>query len=224
MRLLSIILFQFIATTVYGQITVDLYFNSDCDNSINRLEFDLLNLNDTTDNIQSKNGIAIVPTKGKYLLTSQHDWADDRIGLFSQVIIVTDPIKQTDTLNIPKIKFTWDGVLHGTGYWNYFKCGKLCKGIEIDFYPNGQKRTEGEFKEGKPVHMVEYRQNGTRDSEFWYVVGTQFYKRANYFDESGILKEYEIYKKKSKRKTVVTTFTASGQKIESAVIRYTVVK
>jgi antitoxin component YwqK of YwqJK toxin-antitoxin module len=127
-------------------------------------------------------------------------------------------------VDIPKIKFTWDGVLHGSGYWNYFKCDKLCDGLEIDFYPNGQKRTEGQYRDGKPIHITEYRQNGLKENEFWYVAGTQYYTRAYYFDESGHLVEYELYKMKSKRKTVKTTYTAGGQKSGREVIRYTIVR
>src|SRR5690348_7792854 len=100
-----LICFQLAATVLYGQIEVDLYFKSDCDNSIIRLEFELLSLDDTIENFQSKNGIAFVPTKGKYLVSSEHPWSNDRSGLFSDVVLVTGPAKQTDTLNIPKIKF-----------------------------------------------------------------------------------------------------------------------
>ncbi|MGC3945543.1 MAG: hypothetical protein QM762_13670 [Chryseolinea sp.] len=181
------ICFLFSETMLCGQIKVRIYFQSDCDNSIHCLEFELLNLDDTVHDIQSKNGIAIVPSKGKYMLTSHHSWADDRIATFSQTISIDNSIEQTDTLNIPKIKFTWDGVLHGSGYWNYFNCDKLCDGHEVDFYPNGRKRTEGEFISGKPTHIIEYRQNGTKENEFWYVLGTQFYTRVDYFDESGDL-------------------------------------
>jgi len=222
--LIATICFQFLTTFLFGQIGVELYFKSDCDNSVNRLEFELMNLNDSVFYIDSKNGIAIVPTKGQYLLTSYHSWAVGRIGSFSQTISIQDSIEQTDTLSIPKIKFTSDGVLHGSGYWNYFSCDKICDGLETDFYPNGQKRTEGEFRVGKPIYIIEYRQNGTKETEFWYVVETQIYTRVDYYDESGLLDEYELYKRKSKHKTVKTTYTASGQKNGREVIRSTILK
>ena len=128
------------------------------------------------------------------------------------------------TLNIPSIKFTWDGVLHGSSYWNYFKCVKLCDGHEVDFYPNGHKRTEGEFHIGKPTHIIQYRENGTKEIEYWYVPGTQDLTRVNYFDESGDLEEYERYKRISKRKTVKMTYSSSGQKTGREIIRYTILK
>jgi len=102
MRQLTVIIcFQFIAIAAFGQIELNLYFQSDCDQSVVRLEFDLIGLNDTITDIRSKNGIAMVPSTGKYLLTAEHTWADDRIGFFSHFIHVSDTIRQTDTLRIP---------------------------------------------------------------------------------------------------------------------------
>jgi hypothetical protein len=200
MRLLSIIIILLLSlTNLQGQIEIALFFKNTCNNSITKLDFELMNLNIDKDNLQqnikSDKGVAIVTIAGRYYLTSNVVWGDNMVGLFNQTIEVGDSPTQVDTIDIPAIKFTWDGVLHSK-YWNYFKCDKLCDGIESDFYSNGKKRLEGEFKNGKPIHVVEYRNE---------------YEKVNYFDESGMLKSYELYKI-SKRRTVKTTFTASGKR------------
>jgi len=227
MRLLSIIIISLLSlTNIYGQIEIELYFKNSCDNSISKLDFELKNLNLVRDylkpDIKAENGIAIVPGVGKYYLTSSLVWGDNMVGMFDQTIEITDSPKQIDTLYIPAIKFTWDGVLHSR-YWNYFNCDKLCDGVETDLFPNGRKRFEGEFKEGKPIHLIEYRMDGTKETEFWYVQGTQLYKRVDYFDEFGKLDEYDIYKNE-KHRTVKTTYTSKGKKAGREIIKHGIEK
>jgi hypothetical protein len=227
MRLLSTIITLFLSlTNLYGQIEIELYFKNTCDNSISKLEFELLNLNVAKDNLQSdirsEKGVAIVPAAGIYYLTSNFVWGDNMVGMFDQIINIKDSPKQVDTLDVPAIKFTWDGVLHSK-YWNYFKCDKLCDGLESDLYPNGKKRIEGEFKNGKPIHLTEYRNDETKESEFWYRLGTNQYERVNYFNESGMLETYELYQS-SKRKTTKTTFIANGHRVAREVTKHSIEK
>jgi hypothetical protein len=181
------------------------------------LEYQLFNLNNNSDPVQSEGGIATVLTKGRYQVTSSYVWGDNMIGAFDHLIEINDSSKYSDTLSIPMIKFTSDGVLHSK-YWNYFKCEKLCNGLELDFYSNGKKRLEGEFRNGKPNYIIEYRSDGTKEIEFWYVPGTVTYNRVNWFDESGKLDEYDEYKNR-KRKVVKTTFTSQGKKVGREVIQ-----
>jgi len=185
-----------------------------------------MNLNIVKGNLQSDiksdKGVAIVPAAGLYHLTSNFVWGDNMVGMFDQTINITDSPKQVDTLDIPALKFTWDGVLHSK-YWNYFKCDKLCDGLETDFYSNGRKRMEGEFKNGKPIHLTEYRDDGTKENEFWYQLVTNQYERVNYFNESGILETYELYQS-SKRRTKKTTFMANGHRIGREVTKHSIEK
>jgi hypothetical protein len=143
-----LICFQFITTSLFGQTDVELYFKNNCDNKVVKLEFNLFNLDNKTDRAESKNGIATVLTRGKYHLESNYIWGDNMVGMFDHVMEIKDSVRYIDTLDVPMIKFTWDGVLHSR-YWNYFKCDKLCNGLESDFYPSGQKRLEGEFNNWK---------------------------------------------------------------------------
>jgi antitoxin component YwqK of YwqJK toxin-antitoxin module len=220
-QLTVVILFTFSLSSLFGQTEVELYFKNDCDNSIKRLEFELLNLNDSKEIIESKNGIALLKNKGLYLLTSYYE-RGDMVGSFNHTIQINDLNRLVDTLNIPKIKFTTERVLHSR-YWNYFNCDKLCDGRETDFYANGQKRLEGEFKNGKPSHLTEYREDGTKETESWYVSGTTLYTRVDYFDEAGKLDEYDKYINR-KRKTIKTTYTAQGKRSGREVIKHGIEK
>ncbi len=144
------------------------------------------------------------------------------VGMFDRTINITDSLKQVDTSDVPAIKFTWDGVLHSK-YWNYFKCDKLCDEHESDLYSNGNKRIEGEFRNREPIHLTEYRNDGTKESEFWYRLGTNQYERVNFFNESGRLETYELYQS-SKRKTIKTTFMANGHRVGREVTKHSMGK
>lgn len=210
---------------LFGQVEVELFFMNSCDHSVTVLNYELTALNDTkghpSADVQSVNGKATVPEKGTYQLSSSLSWGN-LIGMFDQIIEITDSPKQVDTIYIPRIKFTGDGVLHSK-YWNYFNCQKLCDGHETDYYPNGQKRLEGEFVKGKPNRITEYETDGTKKVEYWYVPGTLTYSRVNWFDKAGKLDEYDVYKTK-KRKTVKTTYTSYGKQIAKEIIRHEIEK
>jgi antitoxin component YwqK of YwqJK toxin-antitoxin module len=217
-----LICFQFITTSLFGQIDVELYFKNNCDNKVIKLDFNLFNLDNKTDRAESKNGIATVLTSGKYHLESTYIWGDNMVGTFDHIIEIKDSDRYIDTLDIPMIKFTWDGVLHSR-YWNYFKCDKLCNGLELDFYPSGQKRLEGEFNNGKPNYIIEYRLDGTKETEFLYVPGTVLFKRVNWFDKTGKLDEYDVYKN-GKHRTIKTTYTSQGKKVGREVTKHGIEK
>jgi len=222
MRQLTIlIVFAFSVTSLYGQTEIELYFKNDCDNSISKIEFELLNLNGSREDMVSKNGIAVLKNKGTYLLTSYYVWRD-MVSSFNHTIQIEDFKKLVDTLNIPRIKFTTESALHSQ-YWNYFNCDKLCDGLETDFYPNGKKRLEGEFKNGKPSHLTEYREDGTKETESWYVAGTTLYTSVDYFNAAGKLDEYVKYKNR-KRKTIKMTYNAQGKRSRREVIKHEIEK
>jgi len=215
MRLLSIITILLISLTeLHGQIEIELYFKNTCDNSIIKLEFELMYIRI----YKSDKGVAIVPASGIYYLKSNIRWGDNMVGMFDQTINIRDSPNQVDTLDIPTIKFSWDGGLHSK-YWSYFKCDKVCDGVESDYYPNGKKKLEGEFKAGKPIHLTHYRNDGTNEIEAWYRLGTNQFEKVNYFDESGTLEKYELYKL-SKRRTVKTTYTPDGSEIDRDVKKH----
>ena len=116
-----------------------------------------------------------------------------------------------DTIIIPKILFSFGNELHSKR-WKYLNCEKPCNGIETDFYENGKKRIVGNFKNGKPIEIKEYRQNGTLAIQTFYENLTLKFNRINYFDHKERMVEYDIYKNK-KEKTIVKTFDKDGKLI-----------
>jgi len=111
---------------------------------------------------------------------------------------------KNDTISIPKILFASGNELHSKS-WTYLNCEKVCDGIETDFYSNGNKRLEGNFKNGKPIEIKAFRSNGKLLTQTYYENLTLNYERINYFNENGELTEYQIYKNK-KGKTIIRTF------------------
>ncbi|WP_405604180.1 hypothetical protein [Polaribacter sp. Asnod1-A03] len=117
-----------------------------------------------------------------------------------------------DTIIIPKILFSFGNELHSKR-WKYLNCEKTCEGLETDFYENGKKRIVGNFKEGKPIEIKEYRENGTLVTQTFYENFTLNISRINYFDLKEELIEYEVYNNK-KRKTIIKTYDNKGNLIE----------
>ena len=141
---------------------------------------------------------------------------------FSQNSITVKTSNRLDTLFIPRILFSSGSELHSKR-WLYLNCEKICNGIETDYYENGRKRIEGDFVNGKPKEIKNYRKNGTLEYQELYNLGTLDYKRVNYFDESGELLEYEIYKKK-KKKTIINVFDKAGELTERNIQKHYIIK
>ena len=120
-----------------------------------------------------------------------------------------------DTIIIPKILFSFGNELHSKR-WKYLNCEKTCEGLENDFYENGKKRTVGNFKEGKPIEIKEYRENGTLATQTFYENFTLNISRINYFDLKEELIEYEIHNNK-RRKTIIKTYNNKGNLIEKEI-------
>ncbi|PZX37816.1 hypothetical protein LX97_02911 [Nonlabens dokdonensis] len=138
----------------------------------------------------------------------------DHITVYKEIddwiVQYTTSIKtKNDTVRIPKILFAGGNELHSKR-WTYLNCEKVCDGKETDFYVNGNKRTEGTYKNGKPIEIKEYRKNGTLRAQYFYENLTLNYNRVNYYDENSDLEEYQIYENK-KKKTIIKTFDKSGK-------------
>lgn len=138
---------------------------------------------------------------------------DDWLLQFSTILKT-----KNDTIRIPKILFASGNELHSKR-WTYLNCGKVCNGVETDFYENGNKRTEGTYKNGKPIEIKEYRENGILKAQYFYKNLTLLYKRIDYYDENGKLEEYEIHKNK-KRKTTIKTFNENNELINRKIERH----
>ncbi len=205
----------FIITQSYGQIEVVLSFKDGCDNSVRHLEYELVDLNKSGEHFQSTNGKAILPTQGLYLVSSSYA-NGDKVSSFDLTLEIKDFHFLMDTMSIPRIKFTTDSAMH-SNYWNYFNCDKLCNGQEIDFYPNGQKRLDGDFKDGKPIRLIEYRNDGTKKRAIWYKVGYLSYERIEYFGEKGTLTAYATFRT-ANNETIKRVYDSKGTLLNREVV------
>ena len=209
MKRIFIIFILTFTTNVFSQVEFDIYFFDECKNEIKRIEFELIDSKFKLVELK-KNTIDSI---GVYtLVTKLYIKNGDYGASINETLDIKKLGKYSDTINIPKIRFVTSNALHSTE-WDYYKCSKLCNGIETDFYPNGNKRLEGSFMNGKPIEIKEFNRDGKLITQIFYEKYSLRYKRVNYFDEDGEIIEYKIYKNK-KRKTIVKTFNNKGQLIE----------
>jgi antitoxin component YwqK of YwqJK toxin-antitoxin module len=200
--LLNFIFLLVLSFLSFGQdgenVNLNLVFYSQCSGKIIAPEFD----------------IYIVPESNNVKILTYYIKNGEWI---SQNTIIID-IRKNDTIKIPRILFGGGNELHGQR-WTYLNCNKICKGIETDYYSNGNKRLVGNFENGKPSEIKFYRENGTFESQDIYELGTLHKTRVNYYNEEGDLIEYEIHKNQ-KRKTVIKTFDKNHKRINKEVQHY----
>lgn len=206
-----VILVVTILPNIHAQSTpieLSIYFLDACDNKIKKLEFILWDENSTFVEIEYDN--PKVDSPGSYMLGARLDMLDGDYGALVGAFLYIDEFGAfTDTIFIPQIRFVGSNALHSS-YWNYFKCNRLCNGVEVGYYPNGNIRLKGEFVEGKPILIQEYATDGTLECEKLYTAGKSTPFRENYFDEEGQLDEYLI-RKYRKNKIIVKTYDKSGK-------------
>lgn len=207
-KILSIFILIFITNT-YSQVEFDIYFFDECKKEIKKIEFELIDTNFKLVELKENT----IDSIGIYNLASKLDIKNGDYGAsIFETLNIKELGKYSDTIYVPKIRFVTSNALHSTD-WNYYNCSKLCNGIETAFYPNGNKRLEGKFKNGKPIEIKEFNRNGKLITQTFYENYSMKYERVNYFNENGELIEYEIYKNK-KRKTIVKTFDKNEKLIE----------
>lgn len=190
-----------------AQTEVELVFWDSCENKILKAEYEVNSLNNPNEYYLSKNS-KVTLSKGQYLV-SFTKLDGDLIKSASQGLEINDSKKITDTLILPKILFTTQNYLHSK-FWNYYNCDKLCDGHQTEFYPNGNLRLEGIFENGKPFEITEFREDGSKETKYYYKIGFMEYFKVEYFDKSGKLEEYEIHKI-TKGKPKIKTYNAEGK-------------
>jgi antitoxin component YwqK of YwqJK toxin-antitoxin module len=213
-KILLIFILTF-TTNVLSQVEFDIYFFDECKNEIKKIGFELIdsefNLVELKNNKIDSIGIFTLATK-----------LDIKNGDYGASVYKTLNIKEfgkySDTINVSKIRFVTSNALHDS-YWKYYNCSKLCNGIETDFYPNGNMRLQGSFINGKPKEIKKFRKNGTLETQEFYEIGYLKYRQINYFDSSGKLFEYEIYKNK-KRKNIIKTYNEKGKLVKREIERF----
>jgi hypothetical protein len=219
MNLLNLLIFLLICFSSNAQVDVELFFWDDCKRKVVESGFSMYKTDEGPiggEQMYSTRTNKITVPAGEYMVTFGREF-NGYHSSESVHIQIKDKTKFVDTLFLPKIQFVTMQALHSR-YWNYFKCEKLCRGIEVDHYLNGNKRLKGKFKKGKPIYIIEYRPNGILETKTYYLRGSQFKSKIEYYDEQGQLESYELYKWEAKEgqiKTTRTLYDAKGNFISS---------
>ena len=221
MKNILILLLIICTNQIHSQIDVELYFFDECNNKIEKLNFELINLNNQKEYISS-NFKTSVDTIGNYFISSSLIDGDYRISINTSIKI-NNSIKFIDTISIPKIRFVTGSELHSK-YWNYYNCDILCDGNIIDYYSNGNKSLEGVFKNGKPIEITYYsNEKEIIESKETYEFGKLNIIKTEYFDNKGNLYEYQKIKWKKGKKTI-QTFNSKHKLIRTEYEKYGVLK
>lgn len=201
MKLLKTIFVFLFIQNLNAQTEVELVFWDSCENKILKTEYEVNSLNNPNEFYSSEGSKVILP-KGHYIV-SFGKLDGDLIKSSSQRLEIIDSKKITDTLVLPKIVFTLRGLeiidaekstdttesaLHSTN-WDYYNCEKLCNGYQTDFYPNGSLRLDRVFKKGKPSEITHYREDGSKETKYYYKIGDMDYFKVERFDHNGKLEE-----------------------------------
>ena len=219
-NILNFLLIIFI-NQIHSQIDVELYFFNECNNKIEKLNFELTNLDNQKEYISS-NFKTSVDTIGNYILSSHLIDGDFRISINTSLKI-NNSVKFIDTITIPKTRFVTSLELHSK-YWNYYNCDILCNGKIIDYFSNGNKRLEGVFKNGKPLEIIYYSdKKGIIELKETYEFGKLNIIKTEYFDKEGNLYEYQKIKWKKGKKTI-KTFNSKHKLIRTEYEKYSVLK
>jgi antitoxin component YwqK of YwqJK toxin-antitoxin module len=216
MKKLLIFIFLLGFLTAEAQIEVFYLFKNQCELSIvqDSISFELQNLI-TDESFYSENSKVIITNTGKYeLVVTINNGKYQRS--FEEKIEFKDSKTIIDTLEVPKILIEID-IDSETIYSKYFKCEKICDGYEVDYFENGNKRLEGNFKNGNAIWETEFERDGS--SIKYYYDKLNRYTKWEYYDQDGNLKEYLINKYKRKH-FIQKTYNAKGKLSKSEVKIY----
>jgi len=216
LRTLLTILFLTAITIAYCQTEVEIYFSDACDSSIKKIEYELFNPLSKKSYLSANSKLTLTEI-GTYLLSTGIVNGDFN-GTFSTTIEIDTSKHIIDTLFVPPIRFTTKTALHSQ-YWSYFNCMELCDGTETDFYPNKNKRLEGEFSAGKPFFITTYRSDGSIKTKTHYAFGTLDYEKVEYYNQRNELEEYAVYKNRKKR-TIKKLYDATGNFLEKEIEKH----
>ena len=178
-----------------GNKNLNLVFYSECSNQI----------------VTPKYEIASIPESDNIKILTYHI---ERGEWICQNTVTVD-LRKNDTIRIPKILLGVGKELHSKR-WTYLNCNQICQATETDHYANGNKRLEGNFKDGKPSDIKFYRKNGVIESQDVYKSGTLDITNVNYFDEKGVLMGYESHQN-CKRKTIIKTFDRNNKRVKKEI-------
>lgn len=152
------LIFLMICFSAFGQIKFCLYGYDPCSKTKRKIDFFGLKKNEADFNTTDTTGVLMLKDTGTYILSYVMDNIDS-IELGKKYYI--NSIESiSDTLRLVKIGLCIEPTSH-PNFIGYCCCDQKCKGTQIDYYKNGNKRIEGFFREGVPIGKLKlYYPNG----------------------------------------------------------------
>lgn len=209
----AIIIFSFLLTTLSYNAQkqkVKFTFIDGCTHLIKSgVEFDLLTIESFDDYHYSISKRKDIPKKikknerylneGEYLLKAvivNKNYKES----FEQRITITKETKRVKII-IPKLilrtSLLRQDLNSFENYQNYYYCGELCNGSYVDYYTKNKKRIEGEFRNGKPIRLINYAENNKSKVVELFNNEWQPLKIEKYDEQGNKIETTEyVYKKK----------------------------
>lgn len=179
LRIFSLFITVFLSVTLANAQTCqfELFGLNPCNESIERIQFYELTRGEEKIKPTDTTGICILE-EGEYELV----WVMANYTMSGnttyKIQISASEKHKTDTLRLEVLNKCHEVV--ASKPWDGFcYCGIPCDGYQVDYYKNGKKRIEGNFKKGKPKGKVVY------------------------YHPDGAINYIEIYSKKGKFKKTV---------------------
>jgi hypothetical protein len=185
-----------------AQTEVELFFFDPCTNKIFQEEFSLVRVDGDNPFMEyyESNKFEVIVPDGNYSVNFVRFEPNNPhvvIGCYYEAIPICNITKYIDTVRIPRIlpECASTYMFQRTHYYN---CYRLCNGFEVDYYPNGNKRIEGHFYEGKPNWIINYRETGTINYKEYYDFKSGDLTKEDYYDDNGAFDTTVIYIKPKK--------------------------
>ncbi|HEU5292148.1 MAG TPA: hypothetical protein VFU05_15970 [Cyclobacteriaceae bacterium] len=142
----------------FGQTRFELYSYDPCSKEVKAIKFFGLKKEGIALSRQDTSGILLLRDTGVYVLSYVIDDIDStQLGKKYHIKSVKN---FSDTLRLLSIKQCLEPISH-PNFVGYCCCDEKCEGKQVDYYQNGFKRIEGNFKKGKPVgELIFYHPNG----------------------------------------------------------------
>ena len=151
-------------------ITFTLYLHDVCADTVGEHFSYSLHKGDSSYSPTYPNGTVYLSELGAYRLSTV--WLEGyREYYFSEYTTIIDTVK------LASIYLCFEGGMHPPTWSGYCCCGERCEGNLVEYYSDGTKRMEGNFRNGEALGQVRsYYPNG------------QLYQRATYFPRGNLLR------------------------------------
>lgn len=159
-----VILTSFICLTSYAQLKLKYSFLDGCTNAVKHYKYSLIEFDHNQVFKSDDSGFLQIDSPGVYLISLGFERNGKHVG-FSVFRKITG--SGVDTIFLPKLLEETRGLHSSIACFNV--CGARISGEYTDYYPNGNRRLSGKFKNGCPVGLIKnYNLDGKVVFEWFY--------------------------------------------------------